>query len=307
MSIFTTNEIKDYLLTKGVSAIEQILSNVSNFATTWSRSGDMAISGGNAVYTDSGNSGSLTQAIADMSIAPVLDQWYRFDYRIASSTGDCAATITTAFAAAAKALDLTDGDHTVYVLSHETSITAFVIAVTSSAGGFTMDNFSLNLFEGASVVNATNVQTYALKVEAEMPTSFVAKDPRIIRALESVERPIMLVVNNVWGMSLTEAQISAWIKAYMPDQADSSDFLANVIVQDLAFSVAETADVGVSRTYPLGSSITQTIPTLSSKQLYLEVLYKVLTDITKYMRHFATLDQLDDNGLVVLTGLQDIF
>jgi hypothetical protein len=307
MSIFTANEIRDYFITKGILAIQEILSNPTTFAATWTPSGDFAVAGSAAVYTDSANSGGLTQASGDFTYPEVLNEWYRFDYTVSGSTGVCAATITTAFAAVAQTLDLTDGAHSIYFKSHATVITAFTIAATSTSGGFTLDNFSLSIFEGGTIVDATHLQTYVLRVEAAMPSAFVAKDPRIIRGLESVERTIMSVAAGIYGMALTHAGIVTWIHANRPELDNIADFLAYVLIEDLAINVAEISAVDQHRDMPLGSSLTQVVPGLSAEQYYLDFIYKILTDVTQLMRHFATLAQLDANGIVVLTGLQDIF
>ncbi|MHA2266055.1 MAG: hypothetical protein ACXAEN_26985, partial [Candidatus Thorarchaeota archaeon] len=90
--------------------------NETDFAThaKWDTVGDFDDTGGNAQYTHSAGSGTLTQTSANMVVAGVGSRWYVFTYTITGKTFSPAATITTAFASSAVTLDLTNGTHTVY-------------------------------------------------------------------------------------------------------------------------------------------------------------------------------------------------
>jgi len=124
----------------------QVLANPHDFAANWSRTNDFAISGGALVYTHSAGSGTATQLKASFLVTEALDKWYKFDYMVSSASGASrACTITTAFAAVAQSLDLTNGRHTVNFKSNASSITGFVLSGTSSgAAGFTIDDVELN-------------------------------------------------------------------------------------------------------------------------------------------------------------------
>ena len=126
--------------------------NEVGFAThaDWDVTGDFDDSGGNAAYTHSAGSGTLTQTSANMAIAGVGSRWYKFVYAVASVVAGCSGTITSAFALAAQTLDLSAGTHTLYFKS-AASPGNFVISVTSTAGGFTLDNLTLKEIQGGDV------------------------------------------------------------------------------------------------------------------------------------------------------------
>jgi hypothetical protein len=110
----------------------------------------MAYGSGNFVYTDSTHVGTLKQTTANMAVAPVAKRWYKFVYDISSSTGSCTATISTSFAKTATALDLTNGTAKVAYVFSAVSPSDFIISVTSTSGGFTIDNVSLKAITEAS-------------------------------------------------------------------------------------------------------------------------------------------------------------
>lgn len=144
----TDPEIADLLLGCGFAETYGALGAESldeiDFAThdKWDVAGDFDDSGGNAAYTHSGGTGTLTQTSGNMAVAGVANKRYAFTYVISGNSGDPAATITTAFAAEAVTLDLSDGTHTVYFLA-AVSPGDFVISATSASGGFTIDDVTL--------------------------------------------------------------------------------------------------------------------------------------------------------------------
>ena len=156
----------------------QVLSNPSTFASTWTRSGDFAISGDALVYTHSGGTGGASQAEGDFNITdPALDAWHKLDYTVSGAAGTKACTITTAFAAAAVALDLTNGRHTVVFKSNASTISAFTLAGTSSPGGaFTIDDVELNEIQS----NANTGQTRTLEVGATVLPGYSLLAPQFI-------------------------------------------------------------------------------------------------------------------------------
>lgn len=115
----------------------------------WDATGDFDDTGGNAAYTHSAGSGTLTQESGDFAAAAVADRFYQFDYTVSGSSGDPAASITTAFADTAASLNLADGSHSVVFLSADAP-GDFVISATSTSGGFTLDDFSLKQISTAT-------------------------------------------------------------------------------------------------------------------------------------------------------------
>ena len=144
----TSPEIAPLLLACGLAESYGALGaeslNEPDFAahTKWDDAGDMNSESGNAAYTHSGGSGTLTQIAANLAVAGVANKRYALTYTITGYSGDPAATITTAFAAEAVTLDLSDGTHTVYFIA-AAAPTDFVISATSASGGFTLDDITL--------------------------------------------------------------------------------------------------------------------------------------------------------------------
>lgn len=124
-----------------------------NFAThaNWDVTGDFTDSTGAAVYTHSAASGTLSQTAAHLAVAGAANRWYKFTYTVSSVTTGCTATITTSFAATAKTLELVAGTYDLYFESAAVP-DAFMISVTSTAGGFTLDDLSLKEVQGGDVI-----------------------------------------------------------------------------------------------------------------------------------------------------------
>ena len=116
----------------------------TDFATheKWDVAGDFDDSGGNAAYTHSAGSGTLTQTEANLMTAWVASRGYTLSYTVSGSSGDPAAEITAACATVATALTLTDGSHTT-TFTTIADPGSFIISATSSSGGFTLDDVTL--------------------------------------------------------------------------------------------------------------------------------------------------------------------
>jgi hypothetical protein len=110
--------------------------------TSWTAVGDFALGSDKAIYTHATAVGTLTQASGTLAIPAVGNRIYRLTFTISGWTPGCRATITNAFAASEVVLDLVYGANTVYFLS-KSSPGDFVISVTSTAGGFSIDTLSL--------------------------------------------------------------------------------------------------------------------------------------------------------------------
>lgn len=151
--VFGISGVTDVTVLKAYDNATLASESLSEIAFTthalWDVTGDGDDTGGNFTYTDSTGVGTLTQTSANMAIAPVASSWYKFTYTVSASTGDCAATVTTAFAREATALDLTDGTNTTYIFS-AAAPGNFVISCTSTTGGFTIDNVTLKKITEAS-------------------------------------------------------------------------------------------------------------------------------------------------------------
>jgi hypothetical protein len=135
------------------------LKNGTDFASNWGVGNDFAIGGGVATYTDSVHSGTLTQLAANQNTPAVGSRWYSFQYVVTANTCvGCVVTITTSYALSAYTLDMTVGSgHAIYFKS-AVAPTDFVISVTgSSAGGFTLDNFSLKEVLGGDLTVNRNL------------------------------------------------------------------------------------------------------------------------------------------------------
>lgn len=128
----------------------------NNFATNvkWTEAGGFAFAGQKAVYTHAGGTGSITQTSANMAVAGVGTRYYKFVYTVSSVTAGCTATITTGIAASAQTLTLTAGTQTLYFQS-AASPGNFVISVTSTAGGFSLDDLSLKEVQGGTIIGGT--------------------------------------------------------------------------------------------------------------------------------------------------------
>ncbi len=129
-----------------------------DFAThaKWDTVGDFDDTGGNAAYTHSGGTGTLTQTSGNMVISGVGNRWYKFTYTVSAvtETGTLAATITTAFAASAVTLTVdTNATDTVYFQS-TASPGNFIISATSDTGGdtFTIDDVTLKEITGGDAI-----------------------------------------------------------------------------------------------------------------------------------------------------------
>ena len=139
-SVIRTNDsITESLEDYAAESLDEI-----DFAThvNWDDAGDMDSENGNAAYTHSGGTGTLTQVAADQNTAAVGNVWYEFTYTASGYSGDVAATITTAYALTAETVSLVAGTHTITFKS-AAAPTDFVLSYTSGSGGSTIDNVSL--------------------------------------------------------------------------------------------------------------------------------------------------------------------
>src|SRR3990167_5720515 len=97
----------------------------------WDVTGDFVDSGGNATYTHSAGSGTLTQQSANFETPVKPGRYYKFSYTVSGVTAGCTANITTAIASTTTALTLTNGAQTTYFKS-AAAPGNFVISATST-------------------------------------------------------------------------------------------------------------------------------------------------------------------------------
>lgn len=170
--VFGISGVTDVTVLKVFDATTLAAESLNEIAFTthanWDVTGDFTDNTGAAVYLDNTGVGTLTQTSVNMAIAPVASSWYKFTYTISASTGDCAATVTTAFAREATALNLTAGTNTTYIFS-AAAPGNFVISATSTTGGFTMDNVTLK-----KVTEASGNYTVAARSIGLVDTSRIA-------------------------------------------------------------------------------------------------------------------------------------
>lgn len=143
-----TNQIKAHgdVFAIGASSVgsESLTNPNLTSGTSWTRTGDFALTGDAAVYTHSSGTGTLSQASGTLAIAGRTNRWYRFTYTVSSVTGSPTARVTTFGNGAPQetwALDLTAGSHTLWILCNAGNFT--ITGTSAAAATFTLDTFSL--------------------------------------------------------------------------------------------------------------------------------------------------------------------
>jgi hypothetical protein len=162
--------------------------------------------------------------------------------------------------------------------------------------------------QGYTSTIATAMEVYVLRAEAASPGAQFARDITMIRILESFERPIIDVAVGTFlgGISLSAANIRAWIAIYRSDLNAIATFLSNAIYTDLT-AMLGSLPAAVDRTMYLGDAITQVVPTYSFLQAGENAAVNILSRVTKMMRHFAGNDVQNADHTIAYKGLPDIF
>jgi len=132
--------------------------NETGFTThaKWDVAGGFDDTGGAAIYTHAGGTGTLTQTSGNLAITVRANRWYKLVYPVSSVTAGCTAVLTTGIATTQQTLTLAAGTQTLYFLS-AVSPGNFVISVTSTGGGFTLDDISLKEVQGGNVYVGGNL------------------------------------------------------------------------------------------------------------------------------------------------------
>ncbi len=120
--------------------------------TSWSATGDFVLASNRVAYTHSTGAGTLTQALASLATPPVANKWYKLVYTVSSSTpAGAVATLTTSFASQSTRFDITNGTKTLYFKTAAVP-SDFIISVTSTAGTFKLDTFSLKEVQAGDIM-----------------------------------------------------------------------------------------------------------------------------------------------------------
>ena len=135
-------------------ASESLTNGNLTSGTSWTQTGDMALTSNAATYTNSSGTGTLNQASGTLAIAGNPNRLYSFTYTISGISGTApVATITTSFAATAQTLTTNATGTFTLIFRSAASPGNFVISVTSgAAGAFTIDTLSLKEVTGGNAI-----------------------------------------------------------------------------------------------------------------------------------------------------------
>lgn len=140
-----------------VLAGENLTNGALTSGTSWTQTGDMALTANAATYTHSSGVGTLQQASGTLAIAGKKSRLYALTYTVSGVSGTTpVASITSAFAIATQRIPVSaNGTYTVIFRSALVPGN-FVISVTSSvAGAFTIDTLSLKELAGGTGVKTS--------------------------------------------------------------------------------------------------------------------------------------------------------
>jgi hypothetical protein len=129
----------------------------------WEAGNDFDLGGGVLSYTHVTGNGYAAQATANFLVPTQLNRWYKFVYTISNVTAGVTGCTLSFFGHTSTPMILVNGTWTVYFRSGATAQQFFIGGCTSTAGGFTLDNFSLkevktgDLIVAGSLIGGTNV------------------------------------------------------------------------------------------------------------------------------------------------------
>lgn len=153
-------------------ASESLTNGALTSGTSWARTDDMALSSNAATYTHSTGAGTLTQASASLAIALKSNTWYTLTYDVSSVTAGCTATVLSV-----GTLDITAGTGKTLTFLTGSSVTDFIISVTSSAGGFTLDNLSFKEITAAKTIDSANGSSQKMDLSANSNCALTFTQP----------------------------------------------------------------------------------------------------------------------------------
>jgi len=169
--------------------------------------------------------GTLTLPSADFNTAAVGGVTYRFAYTVSSSSGDVACEITTAFAASAESLTVSDGAQ-VNSFTSTGSPGDFVISCVSSTGAATFDDFALTY--GAGTLTQVNADQAIVGVDDADYTFYYT--------VSSFTGDVACSITNAYALSSTALTMS--------DGAQSTAFTAAAAASSADFVISCTSSYG---------------------------------------------------------------
>jgi hypothetical protein len=151
-----TNQVKVHgdIFAIGASTLasESLTNPNLTSGTSWTRTGDFALTGDAATYTHSSGTGTISQASGTLAIAGRTNRWYKFVYTVSGVTGSPTARVTSFGNGAPQetwALDLQNGTHTLWILCNAGNFT--ITGTSTATATFTLDTFSLKEVQAGDV------------------------------------------------------------------------------------------------------------------------------------------------------------
>jgi hypothetical protein len=135
---------------------ESLTNGALTSGTSWSRTGDFALTSNAAVYTHSAGTGTIVQANGTLAVVLTDNRWYKLVYTVSAVTPGVALSLPAAICDTAFTctFESTAGVAKVFYWKTATgaSALAFTITGTSTAGGLTLDDLSLKEVQGGNAV-----------------------------------------------------------------------------------------------------------------------------------------------------------
>lgn len=123
-------------------AAESLTNGALTSGTSWSVTGDFALTANAATYTKSSGVGTLSQASGTLAVAGVANRWYVFNYTTSTVVSGVTCYIDTTFAAKRIYFNLVAGTYSIFFKS-AAAPGNFTLQCTATAGNYTIDTLSL--------------------------------------------------------------------------------------------------------------------------------------------------------------------
>jgi hypothetical protein len=134
---------------------ESLTNGALTAGTSWTRTGDFALSGGAAVYTHSSGAGTIVQANGTLAVKLADQRWYTFVYTVTGVTAGVTLSLPTAICDTTFTCTFDSTAGAAKVFYFKTAVGASALAFTvngaSTAGGLTLDTLSLKEVQGGNV------------------------------------------------------------------------------------------------------------------------------------------------------------
>jgi len=139
-----------------VLGTESLTNGALTSGTSWTQTGDFALTTNAAVDTLSAGTGTIVQANGTLAVTLVNNRWYKLVYTVSAVTAGVALSLPAAICDTAFTctFDSTAGVAKVFYWKSATgaSALAFTITGTSTAGALTLDDLSLKEVQGGNAV-----------------------------------------------------------------------------------------------------------------------------------------------------------